>query len=221
MLYKEAVQPCNTLLTASSCRPRWLDARLRITSPTRTTCPDLSSCENCGKGANMAALVNAFLGTRMKLAIAAPTQPAASAPRQVGLGRLCGGVVTYRMIIAPSSRGCRWMRDLWQVAKHLGVGAPWPAGSAIPGIATESCSSAGLKGTDVMFLLLLLPQVTSMAKKKGIRCIVTLECTEARQEGGTPSRYVTQKVGSSRHFRVASLVGLNGWMARDACLSTV
>eukprot|EP00193_Tetraselmis_chui_P001803 CAMPEP_0177754066 /NCGR_PEP_ID=MMETSP0491_2-20121128/1806_1 /TAXON_ID=63592 /ORGANISM="Tetraselmis chuii, Strain PLY429" /LENGTH=60 /DNA_ID=CAMNT_0019269415 /DNA_START=229 /DNA_END=411 /DNA_ORIENTATION=+ len=32
-----------------------------------------------------------------------------------------------------------------------------------------------------------------MAKKKGIRCIITLECTEARGEGGTPSRYVTQK----------------------------
>lgn len=30
--------------------------------------------------------------------------------------------------------------------------------------------------------------VTAMAKKKGIRVIVTLECTEARSEGGTPSR---------------------------------
>ena len=30
--------------------------------------------------------------------------------------------------------------------------------------------------------------VTCMAKKKGIRVIVTLECTEARSEGGTPSR---------------------------------
>lgn len=37
-------------------------------------------------------------------------------------------------------------------------------------------------------------QVTTMAKKKGVRLIVTLECTEARAEGGTPSRYVTQKV---------------------------
>ena len=68
----------------------------------------------------MAALVNAMWGSRLKLAFAAPTKPAVSAPRQV----------------------------------------------------------------------------TSMAKKKGVRCIVTLECTEARQEGGTPSRYVTQKVGS-------------------------
>jgi large subunit ribosomal protein L33 len=32
-----------------------------------------------------------------------------------------------------------------------------------------------------------------MAKKKGVRMIVTLECTEARAEGGTPSRYTTQK----------------------------
>lgn len=30
--------------------------------------------------------------------------------------------------------------------------------------------------------------VTCMAKKKGIRVIVTLECTEARGEGATPSR---------------------------------
>ncbi|KAI7846084.1 hypothetical protein COHA_000450 [Chlorella ohadii] len=36
-------------------------------------------------------------------------------------------------------------------------------------------------------------QVTCMAKKKGIRMIVTLECTEARGEGATPSRYTTQK----------------------------
>ena len=31
----------------------------------------------------------------------------------------------------------------------------------------------------------------------GVRCIVTLECTEARAEGGTPSRYTTQKVSCS------------------------
>lgn len=37
-------------------------------------------------------------------------------------------------------------------------------------------------------------QVTSMAKKKGVRIIVTLECTEARALGKTPSRYTTQKV---------------------------
>ncbi|PSC72201.1 50S ribosomal L33 [Micractinium conductrix] len=36
-------------------------------------------------------------------------------------------------------------------------------------------------------------QVTCMAKKKGVRMIVTLECTEARGEGATPSRYTTQK----------------------------
>jgi hypothetical protein len=41
-------------------------------------------------------------------------------------------------------------------------------------------------------------QVTCMAKKKGTRIIVTLECTEARGEGGTPSRYTTQKVGRRR-----------------------
>eukprot|EP00889_Picochlorum_renovo_P003326 jgi/Picre1/30356/NNA_005720.t1 len=34
--------------------------------------------------------------------------------------------------------------------------------------------------------------VTCMAKKKGVRVIVTLECTEARAEGATPSRYTTQ-----------------------------
>lgn len=37
-------------------------------------------------------------------------------------------------------------------------------------------------------------QVTAMAKKKGVRIIVTVECTEAEKEGGTPSRYCTQKV---------------------------
>lgn len=37
-------------------------------------------------------------------------------------------------------------------------------------------------------------QVTTMAKKKGVRIIVTLECTEARGLGETPSRYCTQKV---------------------------
>ena len=36
-------------------------------------------------------------------------------------------------------------------------------------------------------------QVTCMARKKGIRCIITIECTEARGLGMTPSRYTTQK----------------------------
>jgi len=36
-------------------------------------------------------------------------------------------------------------------------------------------------------------QVTTMAKKKGARLIVTLECTEARALGKPPSRYTTQK----------------------------
>jgi large subunit ribosomal protein L33 len=35
--------------------------------------------------------------------------------------------------------------------------------------------------------------VACMAKKKGTRCIITLECTEARPLGKTPSRYITQK----------------------------
>lgn len=36
--------------------------------------------------------------------------------------------------------------------------------------------------------------VVTMAKKKGVRIIVTLECTESRGVGATPSRYCTQKV---------------------------
>lgn len=36
-------------------------------------------------------------------------------------------------------------------------------------------------------------QVATMAKKKGVRLIVTIECTEAKAKGATPSRYVTQK----------------------------
>ena len=47
-------------------------------------------------------------------------------------------------------------------------------------------------------------QVTCMAKKKGVRCIVTLECTEAKGEGATPSRYTTQKV---KHTRLDSFIG--------------
>jgi hypothetical protein len=41
-------------------------------------------------------------------------------------------------------------------------------------------------------------QVATMAKKKGVRIIVTLECTEAKATGATPSRYCTQKVRWSR-----------------------
>merc|ERR1711966_650580 len=36
-------------------------------------------------------------------------------------------------------------------------------------------------------------EVTTMAKKKGIRVVITLECTEARGLGETPSRYTTEK----------------------------
>ena len=32
-----------------------------------------------------------------------------------------------------------------------------------------------------------------MARKKGVRCIITIECTEARGLGMSPSRYTTQK----------------------------
>jgi large subunit ribosomal protein L33 len=32
-----------------------------------------------------------------------------------------------------------------------------------------------------------------MATKKGNRVVITLECTEARKEGKTPSRYTTEK----------------------------
>jgi large subunit ribosomal protein L33 len=49
-------------------------------------------------------------------------------------------------------------------------------------------------------------QVTTMAKKKGVRIIVTMECTEARGEGATPSRYTTQKVG--RRSGPAALSGV-------------
>ena len=45
-------------------------------------------------------------------------------------------------------------------------------------------------------------QVTVCAKKKGVRCIVTLECTEARGLGATPSRYTTQK---ARDYSAACL----------------
>jgi large subunit ribosomal protein L33 len=41
-------------------------------------------------------------------------------------------------------------------------------------------------------------QVVTMAKKKGVRIIVTMECTEAKTEGATPSRYTTQKASARR-----------------------
>jgi large subunit ribosomal protein L33 len=54
-------------------------------------------------------------------------------------------------------------------------------------------------------------QVTTMAKKKGVRLIVTIECTESKGVGATPSRYVTQKV---------SVPGLTLWRRRF-CWSTL
>ena len=36
--------------------------------------------------------------------------------------------------------------------------------------------------------------VACAKKKKDVRLVVTLECTEAKEEGATPSRYTTQKV---------------------------
>lgn len=48
-------------------------------------------------------------------------------------------------------------------------------------------------------------QVTCMVKKKGIRLIVTLECTEAKGEGATPSRYTTQKVRQTIHLSIDAI----------------
>lgn len=47
--------------------------------------------------------------------------------------------------------------------------------------------------------------VTCMAKKKGIRRIVTIECTEAKNESATPSRYTTQVSAGLRLALVGSL----------------
>jgi hypothetical protein len=51
--------------------------------------------------------------------------------------------------------------------------------------------------------------VVTMAKKKGVRIIVTLECTEARGIGATPSRYCTQKVWTS--FSSSNKQGSSRW----------
>ena len=37
-------------------------------------------------------------------------------------------------------------------------------------------------------------------KKKDVRLVVTLECTEARELGQTPSRYTTEKVRPATHY---------------------
>jgi hypothetical protein len=58
-------------------------------------------------------------------------------------------------------------------------------------------------------------QVTTMAKKKGVRIIVTLECTEARGLGETPSRYCTQKVGWA-----VSAIARAAACARYCCCAT-
>jgi ribosomal protein L33 len=50
-------------------------------------------------------------------------------------------------------------------------------------------------------------QVTVCAKKKGVRLIVTLECTESRQESATPSRYTTQKVRGMQCSRAGAWRG--------------
>lgn len=39
-------------------------------------------------------------------------------------------------------------------------------------------------------------ELRRVVMRPGIRCIVTLECTEARGEGATPSRYTTQKAST-------------------------
>lgn len=59
--------------------------------------------------------------------------------------------------------------------------------SAFAGLRLPSVAAPGHAGA--------VPRtVTTMAKKKGVRVIVTLECTEARALGKPPSRYTTQKV---------------------------
>jgi large subunit ribosomal protein L33 len=58
------------------------------------------------------------------------------------------------------------------------------------------------------------PFETSLfAKKKGIRLIVTLECTEARPEGKTPSRYTTQKNKKNTSARL-ELMKYNKYLRR-------
>ena len=60
-------------------------------------------------------------------------------------------------------------------------------------------------------------QVTCMAKKKGVRCIVTLECTEARGLGQTPSRYTTQKVKGTAFCRLPRIVNaLVTWVLKSS-----
>lgn len=53
-------------------------------------------------------------------------------------------------------------------------------------------------------------QVATMAKKKGVRLIVTIECTEAKGKGETPSRYVTQKVRTRGGGAATAACGCSG-----------
>merc|ERR1712118_604145 len=52
-----------------------------------------------------------------------------------------------------------------------------------------------------------------MAKKKGVRLIITLECVEAKVAGGTPSRYTSQK-NKKTHPEKLELMKYNPFLRR-------
>ena len=66
--------------------------------------------------------------------------------------------------------------------------------------ATRAASALNASGT----MSTATRQVTTMAKKKGVRMIVTLECTEARALGKPPSRYTTEKVSKTHPNHILS-----------------
>lgn len=60
-------------------------------------------------------------------------------------------------------------------------------------LASTCIGASGLRASPISVRPAATRDVACGAKKKGVRCVITLECTEARALGKTPSRYTTQK----------------------------
>ena len=100
-----------------------------------------------------------------------------------------------RLAAQQAAAGPRQCRLQWRIVAALG---PIPTSTMAAQLRSPFTGQGFLTSRVTVAPSATAPrQVTCMAKKKGVRMIVTLECTEARAAGATPSRYTTQKVGSS------------------------
>lgn len=135
------------------------------------------------------------------LPLAPPTLPLARSLPSCGVDKICLLPITYRQ------------QPLWPCRRSSTSASPprrpqhqqqqQRTGAMQSLVRTgPSLGSQRLCGARLSYSVVAAPApaptatraVTTMAKKKGVRIIVTMECTEARGEGLTPSRYTTQKV---------------------------